>query len=929
MNTGGLARLWAKSRLLPRLVLAGCLAILVGGGIQHYLLLYEGAAEYNAARQRQLGDVLQFLAPLVADRTLGGNEAAIERLLDAQVRKLEIARLTWTDRDGRQWTVADDGTPREAPAWFDAFVSLPPVADNLDVRSGTASLGRLAGEMSAVSATNRMWAQSVRQFEILVPTLLLMLYIVWCVFRGNFGTLRMLAIAAHRFSRGDHATRIRPAGAPEVRAAAEAFNEMAASIERLIASHGESEANSRRIAAIVEQSSEAIWTRDLSGRVTTWNTGATRLFGYTAEEALGGPFTISPHASEPEKAERLQRLRSGETFTYETSAVSKSGREIEIEVATTPLHDENGELAGKIYVAHEITERKRAQSAIQAARESAEAANRAKSSFLARMSHEIRTPMNGVLGMTELLLETGLTPTQRRFAETVQRSGKSLLGIINDILDLSKIEAGKLELERIDFDLRQTIEDAVELLAQRAQSKGLELTCSLPVDLTSRLKGDPLRLGQIVTNLLGNAIKFTEHGEVAVAVSRQEDATRTTTLRFEVTDTGPGIPADAQERIFESFSQADGATARKHGGTGLGLAISRQLVELMGGTMRVQSEQGLGSTFSFSLQFEKDVTQASDIVASAQVRGMRALIVTANARIRVALNAQIAHWRLTTDTADSLEHAIQVLRSAAERGACCDIVIIDSALPAPGPLALARAIKADAALANARLVMLMPVGRHGEMREARHAGIHACVSKPVRQCTLYECVLNIVKGAPENPPQIGPSSPVPEIVRRHSGGRLLLAEDNPINQQVALGILKIEGYQVTVANNGLEAVNAYAQAPFDLILMDCHMPEMDGFEATRKIRQLQKEANLKRIPIVALTANAMQQDREECLNAGMDDHLSKPYSRHQLRAFLEHWLVSDPIAGQRDPLIGIAKMASPVHAEVAPLRVVGDPRSVA
>ena len=329
----------------------------------------------------------------------------------------------------------------------------------------------------------------------------------------------------------------------------------------------------------------------------------------------------------------MRRLMTGEKFSYDTRALTRSGSALDIQVSVAPLLDDENQCIGSIAVARDVTQHKRSAEALRLAREAAEAANHAKSSFLARMSHEIRTPMNGVLGMTELLLETGLSPTQRKYAETVQRSGQNLLGIINDLLDFSKIEAGKLELENVDMDLRRTVEDVVELLAERAHSKGLELACSIPANLVTTVKGDPLRVGQILTNLVGNAIKFTEQGSVVIRASSVGEAANKVTLRFEVTDTGVGISAEAQSRIFDEFSQADGSTTRKHGGSGLGLAISKQLVEMMGGSIHVDSALGAGSTFSFTATFEKQEATVAEPRSTpmGMLTGVRALIVESTA----------------------------------------------------------------------------------------------------------------------------------------------------------------------------------------------------------------------------------------------------------------------------------------------------------
>jgi PAS domain S-box-containing protein len=862
-------------------------ASLIGGGIQNYLLVTEGAAEHGARHERELAETLQFLAPLVADQAVLGDYAAIEQLLKQQTRKLEILQLTWTDKSGRNLKAYEESETLLAPKWFTALVPIGHVEASFEVQSGGADYGSLYGEMSRNPASNRLWSQFVHQLQIVFATLLLTLQVIWLIFRGNLGTLRMLALSANRFSSGEHAVRVKSDGAPEVRTAADAFNNMADNIEGLIASLGHSEENNRRLAAIVKQSSEAIWTNDLTGRITTWNAGASALFGYGADDAVGRCLKLDAKAGPIDEALRFARVQGGETFSYETVARTMDGREIDVEVAAAPLHDENDNVVGKISVAHDVTARNRAQAELSAARVAAEAANRAKSSFLAKMSHEIRTPMNGVLGMTELLLETDLTSTQRRFAETVQRSGTSLLAIINDILDFSKIEAGKLELERIDFDLRQTVEDTIELLAERAHSKGLELALSLPVDLPSRLKGDPLRLGQVLTNLIGNAIKFTQEGEVSLRIAACADEPHELRLRFDVTDTGQGISAEAQARIFETFSQADGSTTRKHGGTGLGLAISKQLVEMMGGNLSVESTPGVGATFRFEVSFEKC---ARPVEADQRnlLEGRKALIVTGNATTQSTLASQLTSWGMSNRTVDTAQVAIEQLTLSAARGAPFDVAIVDSALAGEGALAVARRVQSDAALNGVRVIMLLPVGV-ARLAQLREAGAWSCVTKPVRQSAFYDALVGALHGASAAAPQRTAevdAKPAQDVER----GRLLIAEDNLVNQQVALAMIKREGFDVTVANNGAEALQAYHGGDFDVVLMDCHMPEMDGFEATRQIRRSETQTGRKRIPIIALTANAMQQDRDECLKAGMDDHLSKPYTRAQMRAALDRWV---------------------------------------
>jgi PAS domain S-box-containing protein len=904
-------RFWKDWGLVSRLMLAVGTAIVAGGGVQTYLLMAEGAAEHSARLKRELNETLTFMAPLIADQAIIGEYAVISQLLNNQVKKGEVDSFTWTDKDGRKLNAYDKPDRLEAPSWFTAIAAIERAEDATEVTLGGVGYGKLSGTMTTTKAYNRLWQQFVKQLQIVAVTLFLMLQFIWLIFRGNLGTLRMLAEGANRFSQGDYAVRIQPEGSPEVSSAAEAFNNMANNIEGLIASLGKSESKNKLLATIVEQSSEAIWTRDLNGTITSWNSGAAAMFGYPPAEAVGRALPVGESTPEEEEARR-QRLIAGHKFSYDAKSITRSGTAIDIQVSVAPLLDDANHCIGSIAVARDVTQHKRSEEALRLAREAAEAASQAKSSFLARMSHEIRTPMNGVLGMTELLLETGLSATQRKYAETVQRSGQNLLGIINDLLDFSKIEAGKLELECVDMDLRRIIEDVVDLLAERAHSKGLELACSIPADLATHVKGDPLRVGQVLTNLVGNAIKFTEQGSVVIRVAGMEETANRVTLRFEVSDTGVGISPEAQSRIFDEFSQADGSTTRKHGGSGLGLAISKQLVEMMGGSIQVHSAPGVGSTFSFTAGFEKQEMQPAQVTPMGMLTGVRALIVESTAINRGILHSQMSNWGMTNRVAPTPEQAIELLAEAASRGAPYDIAIIDLGLPRMDALELARAIRARHDIGKVRLVML--TRRQVDIRNAREAGIDACLAKPVRQTVLYECLVNVMAGQAQDavaaPAVRQPQSVAPAGLR----GNILLVEDNLINQQVALGILQIQGYNVTVVNNGREALEAHAHGAFDLVLMDCHMPEMDGFEATREIRGRERSAGGRRLPIIALTANAMAQDREACLSAGMDDHLSKPFSMLTLQEMLDRWMPQ--AAAAQSQAAELAAQATAKAAEV-------------
>lgn len=881
---------WAEWGLTGRLMMAVGTAVVAGGLLQSGLLLHEGAIETKVRLDRDINELLQYLAPSVADQALVGDYAAIDQLLKKQVLRLEVERLSWTDSGGRTLSAQDRSAKSTAPAWFAALLDIRLLDDaSADVVAGGVSYGKLQGRMYTVPAEDRLWKQFIKHVQIVAATLFLMLQFLWLIFRGNLGTLRYLAEGANQFTQGDHAVRIPSEGAPEVRQAADAFNNMANNTEALLLSLGESESKNRLLASVVEQSSEAIWTRSITGRISSWNAGAQALFGYSTAEVVGRVMRFEEITLEQENAQ-VERLRNLEKFSYEIKALTKSGVVLELQASVAPLVNEAGLCAGVITVARDITERNRSDEALRTARTAAESANVAKSAFLARMSHEIRTPMNGVLGMTELLLETDLTSTQRKYAETVQRSGTNLLGIINDVLDFSKIEAGKLELEHIPFDVRRTLEDVVDMLSARAQAKGLELACSVPANLPAGVLGDPLRVGQVLTNLAGNAIKFTGQGSVLIAVRVIKQKADKVTLRFDVKDTGMGISEEAQARIFEEFSQADGSTTRQHGGSGLGLAISRQLVEMMGGGLRVESELGKGSNFWFTVMLDT-VAGAAAVDSANQLAstlaGVRTLIVESNAVSRGVLQAQIDGWGMTVRVADSLDHASQLLRHAVSRGVPFDLAIFDLGFAGNDPLTLASAIKADRKLSHIKLVLLAPAGNHASVRDARAAGLDACLVKPVRQSYLLDTLVNVMRG------DLQPDEA--QVVRDAAtpigtGASVLLVEDNIVNQAVAMGILnKLLGCKVTLAKNGVEAVEAERDATFDIILMDCHMPEMDGFEASRRIRLRELQTG-KRTPIVALTANAMAQDRDDCLNAGMDDHLGKPFTRQQMADKLKQWL---------------------------------------
>jgi PAS domain S-box-containing protein len=659
-----------------------------------------------------------------------------------------------------------------------------------------------------------------------------------------------------------------------------------------------------------------IFVKDTGSRFITANAATLHSLGAASEEEVIGKTDfdfLRWELAEQYYGDEQEVCRSGQPLVNrEELLIDPEGRQKWLLTTKVPLRDDTGAVVGLVGMSHDITERKHMEEQWRLAKETADAANRAKSEFLARMSHEIRTPMNGILGMTELALETELTTEQREFLQMVKASADGLLTIINDILDFSKIEAGKLHLEPAPFALRDSLDDTVRTLGLRAQQKGLELACHIAPDVPNALIGDLGRVRQVIVNLVGNAIKFTERGEVVVDVTLQDflaenGAKSSCVLHFEVRDTGIGIPADKQRIIFEPFEQVEGGDNRRFGGTGLGLAISSQLVALMGGHLQVESPvstvadarsdsqgpRGPGSRFFFTARFglvEKPLVAGTG--EPGDVSDLPVLVVDDNATQRGILTEMLTSWRMKPVAVASAPAALEELRRAADAGEPYPIVLLDSLMPEVDGFALAEQIRANPELVGASIMMLVSADRQGSVERCREVGISACLMKPLKQSELLNTILELLSAKGGRPAV----HEVPEVPASAGAGRrlhILLAEDNIVNQRLAVRLLEKHGHSVVVAGDGREAVDRIERERFDLVLMDLEMPHMSGFEATSCLRR-REAATGRHLPILALTAHAMKGDRERCLRAGMDGYVAKPIQARELYQAIAELLPDAP-----------------------------------
>jgi PAS domain S-box-containing protein len=695
--------------------------------------------------------------------------------------------------------------------------------------------------------------------------------------------------------------------------------------------------------SLVEHLPQNIFRKDRQGRFTFANQRFCATVGQTLEALLGKTDRdfFPPALADKYRGDDIEVMETGKAFETVEEHLTPEGTKLYVQVIKTPLYGARGEVVGIQGIFWDVSARKRAEEEARQAKEAAEEANRAKSEFLANMSHEIRTPMNGIIGMTELALDTRLTPEQREYLTLVKVSADSLLGLINDILDFSKIEARKLHLDAIDFNLRDTLGDAMKALALRAQQKGLELACHIPPNVPEVVVGDPGRLRQIVVNLVGNAIKFTDQGEVVVHVITEERGARSEEreegkangagnqgaqpsdprssildpqssirLHLAVRDTGIGILPEKQKQIFEAFAQADSSTTRKYGGTGLGLTISSQLVSLMGGRLWVESQVGKGSTFHFSACFGQSsgAPLPSGPVRPARLLDLPVLVVDDNATNRRIFQEILTNWRMRPMVVDSGWAALDALQQAVAAGEPFPLALIDGHMPEMDGFALAKQIRRSPAFTGTTLLMLTSAGQAGDIARCRELGIGAYLTKPVKQSELLDAIVTALNTALD-PGESLASDAGPPAGESRRPLHILLAEDNAVNQRLAVCLLQKQGHTVRVANNGKEALTALGVTeragaaslpPFDLVLMDVQMPELDGLEATTLLRR-HEQGTGQHVPVIAMTAHAMKGDRERCLEAGMDGYVCKPIQPQELwQAIAELVPLSGP-AGTAEP----------------------------
>ncbi len=662
------------------------------------------------------------------------------------------------------------------------------------------------------------------------------------------------------------------------------------------------------LSLVVSRATNAITIMDANGVIQWANEAFTKQTGYAAAQVIGqqlGELLFGPSTKESAIRAFQQSLRNGHEMIDDVLLYRQDGRTFWGECKLIPVHDESGHLSRWIAIQSDVTRRRQTEEALRAAKQAAETSSRSKSEFLANMSHEIRTPLNAILGMTELALTTDLNSEQRDYLKTVQSSADTLLHLLNDVLDVSKIEAGRMEIEDINFNLAEVVRETLKALAVKAHEKGLELAVHMAMDIPQYLRGDPTRIRQVLFNLVGNAIKFTEQGEVVVEVEQQWQTVESVCLHFSIRDTGIGIPQGRLQKIFDSFTQVDSSMARRFGGTGLGLTITSQLLRMMNGKIWVQSEEGEGSTFHFTVQLKlgEAPPSATPTADASVLAGKHALIVDDNATNRRILQQLLLHWGMKPTQCDSAASALQTIESAAKNRTRFDLVLLDAMMPVTDGFRLAELMKQRRDLECGTVMMLSSADRPNSAARCRELGIDTSLVKPVSASALLEAVLAALSDSPKQSEDDLDSPMLAEFVQSPKpirSLRVLVVDDHKPNRKLAIRILERRGHKCESACDGEEAVAAFTSSSFDLVLMDVQMPETDGLEASRAIRARERSTGA-HVPIIAMTAHAMTGDRERCLSAGMDGYLSKPIRARELLEKLAMTVGPAPPALQLEP----------------------------
>ncbi len=919
---------------------------------RHISALFEEAA---VTRNPDLLDEIQSAKAIflthaeMLTRTIPDTAPAELRSIPVEFNKYYAASWAHTTSMIDKVPVTRPGTPIDNEAAAESSRLIAAMEKNLLAGlNQVVIIGARQVALSLSETAKEAQQQWLRSFVIGVADLVLLVIMLTVLIGRVVSPINALSLAVSKVAKGDfeHRIKVPSPTRDEVGDLVVSFNKMTEGLIKTTVSKD-------FVANIIESMSDSLVIVGRDGNIKMINEATLKLLGYGEDELKGKPFDtiLADGASGGSATAELMEKRSASNI--EKTYCAKDGTKIPMLFSSSAMLNEMGRFEALVCVAQDITERKRAEEELHAAKEAAEkanqrlretnkhleeatayakdmatqakAANAAKSEFLAMMSHEIRTPLNGILGFSQLLMEDPrLEHEQKDFVNTIFSSGTALLSIINDILDFSKIEAGKMELESIDFDLLSVVESTGDVLGHKAAEMGLELNCFVDTQVPTRLRGDPGRLRQMLLNLAGNAVKFTEQGEVTVLAKLVEETPNTAKVRFEVKDTGIGIPEDRQALIFDRFTQVDGTTTRKYGGTGLGLAIVKRFVDMMGGEIGLESEVGKGSTFHFTIEFpvQKTPHLATLEHQAVDIEGLPALIVDDNSTSRRLLTELATQWRMVPVAVSSGEAALQAMELARKRGHAFKLALVDSRMPGMDGFGLVGRIRKHAEMLQPTIIMLTSAGRVGDGARCRVLGISGYLMKPVKKSDLWQAIM-LALGMPKDDGKSAGLITQHSLREHRRRLKVLVAEDSPVGLKLVVRLLQKRGHAVITAKTGRDALKQYDKHRVDVILMDVQMPEMDGFEATAAIRQREQDSG-SHVPIIALTAHALKSDREHCLEAGMDAYISKPIRAGEMFEVVEKLTQAVTVASEQDIAPGDGRFADVMDWNAAVKHLEGD-----